>query len=227
MLDRLNIAGYQLVDTVYERNDTVVCKALRSSDQVPVYLKTSPSADKAETRSRLRREFELARSLPAGLAPYLDLVETTSGPVLVLSDHSTVDLETFFSQARDLSTYLEVFSRVAAGLDAIHESGLVHRDLKPANILIEPTALRPWFIDFGIASRLQSRSETALQVGKLEGTLLYMSPEQTGRTNRKVDHRSDLYALGATFYQLLKGEPPYTSTDPLELIHSHLAKEPP
>ncbi|MCB1305058.1 MAG: AAA family ATPase, partial [Leptospiraceae bacterium] len=86
---------------------------------------------------------------------------------------------------------------------------------------------RPWFIDFGIASRLQSRSETALQVGKLEGTLLYMSPEQTGRTNRKVDHRSDLYALGATFYQLLKGEPPYTSTDPLELIHSHLAKEPP
>ena len=107
-----------------------------------------------------------------------------------------------------------------------HERGLIHKDIKPANILVDLAGGGAWLTGFAIALR-QTRERCQPEPPEvIAGTLAYMAPEQTGRMNRSVDSRSDLYALGVTFYELLTGGLPFTGSDPIELIHRHLAREP-
>ncbi len=130
------------------------------------------------------------------------------------------------SKDMDLSSFLKIAIRIAEALEEIHKINIIHKDIKPSNIIVNPQSGEVKLIDFGVASRL-SRENSFLQSPEhLEGTLRYMSPEQTGRINRFVDYRSDLYSLGATFYEILTGEPPFASLDSMELIHHHIAKIP-
>jgi len=108
----------------------------------------------------------------------------------------------------------------------VHERGLIHKDIKPANILVNGATGAVKFTGFGIASRLARERQAPEPPETIAGTLAYMAPEQTGRMNRSVDSRSDLYALGVTFYELLTGALPFTAADPIELIHCHIAREP-
>jgi predicted ATPase len=122
------------------------------------------------------------------------------------------------------------FLRVAIGFSAavrqLHGRGLIHKDLKPANIMIEPSTGRVWLMGFGIASRLPRERQLAEPPEFMAGTLAYMAPEQTGRMNRSIDSRSDLYALGVTLYEMLTGTLPFTASDPMEWVHCHIAKQP-
>ncbi|WP_442944774.1 ATP-binding sensor histidine kinase [Nostoc sp.] len=112
-------------------------------------------------------------------------------------------------------------------LDILYRERIIHKDIKPANILINPETKQVKLIDFSIASLLPRETQTLINPNILEGTLAYISPEQTGRMNRGIDYRTDFYSLGVTFYELLTGELPFTSNDPMELVHSHIAKQPP
>ena len=111
-------------------------------------------------------------------------------------------------------------------LARVHARRVIHRDIKPTNILIEPDTGRVYLADFGISVLLESERRHIYDPDVLEGTLPYISPEQTGRTGRAVDFRSDLYSLGVTFYELLTGRRPFEFAAPLELIHAHLARRP-
>ncbi|MBR33357.1 MAG: hypothetical protein CMN77_18815 [Spirochaetaceae bacterium] len=225
MLDPRSLPGYEFQEAIYEGADSLIYRARRASDQCLVIIKTGNARHLLpEFRARLRREYSIGSSLPSDIAPYLDLVETAQGPALVMKDTGGVPLSQWLPDS--LKKLLEGTLRIALGLDIIHETGIVHRDIKPQNIILDPRTLHPAIIDYGIASRLVSRNDAALQAERLEGTLLYMAPEQTGRTNRRVDHRSDLYSLGATFYELITGQPPYPLKDSLQLIHAHLASTP-
>src|SRR5262249_24961092 len=110
--------------------------------------------------------------------------------------------------------------RVAVG--KVHQRGLNHKDLKPANILVNCTDGQVRLTGFGIASRLPRERQAPDPPETIAGTLAYMAPEQTGRMNRSIDARSDLYALGVTFYQMLTGSLPFTAADPMEWVHCHL-----
>ena len=224
MLDPRSLPGYEYQESIYEGADSLIYRARRSADNSPVIVKTGHARQiDTEFRARLRREYSIGSSLPGDIAPYLDFIETAQGPALVMQETGGIPLNQW--QPSSLKEMLDGMLRVALALDTVHEAGIVHRDIKPQNIVLDVKNLHPAIIDYGIASHLSSRNDTALQVGRLEGTLLYMAPEQTGRTNRRVDHRSDLYSLGATFFELIAGNPPYPLRDPLQLIHAHLASD--
>lgn len=111
-------------------------------------------------------------------------------------------------------------------LHQLHQQRIIHKDVKPANILIHPETRKIKLIDFSIASLLPRETQEIQSPNALEGTLAYLSPEQTGRMNRGIDYRSDFYSLGVTFFELLSGQLPFTSHDPMELLHCHIAKQP-
>lgn len=123
----------------------------------------------------------------------------------------------------------ENFSTIAIGLaDVLHYlalSGVVHKDIKPANILVHPETGKVNLIDFSIASVLGKEQQQLTNPNVLEGTLAYISPEQTGRMNRQIDYRTDFYGLGVTFFELLTGKLPFETKDPMELVHCHIAQE--
>jgi hypothetical protein len=134
-------------------------------------------------------------------------------------------IEAARGQSLDLTRFLEIAIGLAAALGQVHRHGLVHRDIKPANALVDADG-RAWLIGFGIASRIPRERLAPAPAEAIAGTLAYMSPEQTGRMNRSVDARSDLYSLGVTLYEMLTGALPFAAADPLEWVHCHIARQP-
>ncbi len=122
--------------------------------------------------------------------------------------------------------FLAIAIQLAAALAELHKQHIIHKDIKPHNIIINQAKRQVKIIDFSISSQLEKENPTLSHPDLLEGTLAYMSPEQTGRMNRSLDYRTDFYSLGVTFYELLTGELPFNATEPLELVHSHIAKMP-
>jgi predicted ATPase/class 3 adenylate cyclase len=128
--------------------------------------------------------------------------------------------------ASDVADFLRTALAAARVLGAVHDRGVVHKDVKPGHLIHDSVTGAVTLIDFGIASRLELQASDDGRPESIEGTLAYIAPEQTGRTNRVVDWRADLYSLGATFYALLAGRPPWTMDDAGELVHAHLARVP-
>jgi serine/threonine protein kinase len=126
----------------------------------------------------------------------------------------------------EIGTFLRLAVALSAALARLHEGGLIHRDIKPTNILINSASGQAWLMGFGIASHLLREHQSPDPPEFIAGTLAYMAPEQTGRMNRSVDCRSDLYSLGITLYQMLTGSLPFTASDPMEWIHCHIARKP-
>jgi serine/threonine protein kinase len=110
---------------------------------------------------------------------------------------------------------------LSSAIDQLHQRDVIHKDIKPANVLVDSLTGQCWLIGFGIASRLPRERQSAEPPEFIAGTLAYMAPEQTGRMNRSIDSRSDLYALGVTLYEMLTGSLPFAATDPMEWVHCH------
>ena len=129
-------------------------------------------------------------------------------------------------QPMELGRFFRLAINLAAGLEKLHRRGLIHKDIKPAHILVDFETDKVWFTGFGISSRLARERQAAEPPEVIAGTLAYMAPEQTGRMNRSIDSRSDLYSLGVTFYQMLTGALPFSASDPMDWVHCHLARQP-
>ena len=126
----------------------------------------------------------------------------------------------------EMGRFLRLATGISAALRQLHERGLIHKDIKPTNMLVDSATGQVWLTGFGIASRLPRERQSPEPPELIAGTLAYMAPEQTGRMNRSVDSRSDLYALGVTFYEMLTGTLPFTAADPMEWVHCHIARQP-
>jgi serine/threonine protein kinase len=137
-----------------------------------------------------------------------------------------VPLDSLLGRPLELIQALHLAIGIAAALRRLHERGLIHKDLRPANILAEPGTGKVWLMGFGIASRLPREGRSAEVPEVSGGTLAYMAPEQTGRMNRSIDSRSDLYSFGVTFYEMLTGVLPFSASDAIEWVHCHVAREP-
>ncbi len=184
----------------------------------------------AESLQRLEHEYLLATELDAAWAAQpLALTRYRGRPVLILKDPGGEPLDRVIEQHKgrpiDLTRFLRIAIGLAAALGGTHRQGLIHKDVKPANVLVDDSG-RVWLTGFGIASRLFRERLTPAPPEVIAGTLAYMSPEQTGRMNRSIDSRSDLYSLGVTLYQMLTGALPFAAVDPLEWVHCHIARQP-
>src|SRR5262245_28118392 len=192
-------------------------------------LLVMPAADQPSRSSldRLTHEYELKDELDRAWAVRpLELVRDAGRTMLVLEDADGEPLDRLLGAPRQVGRFLQLAIGLAVAVGKLHERGLVHKDIKPANILVNSTTDEVRLTGFGIASRLPRERQSLHPPETIAGTLAYMAPEQTGRMNRSIDSRSDLYALGVTFYQMLTGALPFTAVDPMEWVHCHLARRP-
>jgi PAS domain S-box-containing protein len=177
--------------------------------------------------ARLENEYALKGELdPDWAARPVALTHDSDRMALVLEDPGGAPLDRLLGRPLDVSPFLRIAIPLAGALRHVHERGLIHKDIKPANILVDAASGGVWLTGFGIASRLPREHQAPAPPEVIAGTLAYMAPEQTGRMNRSVDSRSDLYALGVTFYETLTGQLPFTAADPMEWVHCHIARQP-
>jgi predicted ATPase/serine phosphatase RsbU (regulator of sigma subunit) len=221
------VSGYGLVQIVRETQSAVLLRGTRDADGAPVIIKLLRAEHPTAAQlARLRHEHAVLSSLdlPDVVRAY-GLVKHGRGLGLVLEDLGDVSLEsTFRHQRPSLEQFLDLAIRMAGTVADVHGRAVIHKDIKPHHFLTIGGQLK--LIDFGIATRLSNEAQSAAHTGALDGTLAYMSPEQTGRMNRSLDRRTDLYSLGVTFYELLTGRLPFEASDPLELVHAHIARRP-
>jgi PAS domain S-box-containing protein len=200
-----------------------------SGKSLPPILLVTPVAEhpSPKTLERLEHEYALGAELdqawaarPLALTPYDNRL------ALVLEDPGGEPLDRLLGHRLETAQLLRIAVSLAVALRHVHERNLVHKDIKPANILVDIKSGAAWLTGFGIASRLPREHQVPEPPEVIAGTLAYMAPEQTGRMNRSVDSRSDLYALGITLYEMLTGDLPFTAADPMEWVHCHIARRP-
>jgi predicted ATPase/GAF domain-containing protein len=223
-----DLADYELRDPIHESRRTIVYRGRRRSDDRAVIVKTHRNERPAPSAiARLRHEYGVGVGLSGpSVIEYLAVEAQGHSVVVVTEDFGGVDLRVRMPSLRgDLEAFFAMALQLTDALALVHDRGVIHRDLKPANIVVNAETGVVKLIDFGLASKIVRERREPTNPAGMVGTLVYMSPEQTGRMNRPIDHRTDLYSLGVTFYEVLCGQPPFTSSDPLELIHSHIAKQ--
>jgi PAS domain S-box-containing protein len=176
---------------------------------------------------RLAHEYGLKDELdgPSVVRP-LEFLRERGQTRLLLEDPGGEPLAGLLGQPMEMGRFLRIATGLSAALRRLHERGLIHKDIKPANVLVDSATGYAWLTGFGIASRLPRERQSREPPELLAGTLAYMAPEQTGRMNRSIDSRSDLYSLGVTLYEMLTGSLPFTASDPMEWVHCHIAKQP-
>jgi len=180
-----------------------------------------------ETITRLQHAYALREELdPAWAARPLRLASRQGRLTLLSEDPGGEPLLRLMGEPLEIASFLRLAIRIAAAVGQVHQRGLVHKDIKPANVLVNSVTGHAWIMGFGIASRLPRDRQSPAPPEVIAGTLAYMAPEQTGRMNRSIDFRSDLYALGVTFYEMLTGELPFAASDPMEWVHCHIARQP-
>src|SRR5712692_10489387 len=178
-------------------------------------------------QKKIEHEYSLRDELDSSWAVRpLALSDQPGQMTLVLEDTGGETLDRFLPGPMELTRFLRFAVGIATALSGLHEKGLIHKDVKPANILVDPATGQARLTGFGIASRLSRERPSPGPPEFIAGTLPYMAPEQTGRMNRSIDARSDLYALGVTLYEMVTGTLPFMASDPMELVHCHIARQP-
>ena len=218
---------YKIGEKLYENGRTLICRGDHPSKRKTAVLKIlKPEAATKENVARFKREFEvISRINLPGVVKAYGLEDYQGGLVMVLEDIGARSLDRVESRhALSLKALLRLLIGIADTLEGLHRQGITHKDISPAHIIFNSKTGESKLIGFGLAGRLLS--EGSQPPASLEGTLAYISPEQTGRMNRNVDYRADFYSLGATFYYLLTGKPPFEAEDALGMVHCHIAKEP-
>jgi len=223
------IEGYRLTQTIALGDRTLVYQGIRLSDGQPVVLKLlGGDSPTIHDQLRLRNHYALTKNLQVpGVIQPLDLVPYGKGLVLVTLDEGYRSLRDYLTaHPLELPEFLAIALQLADILHGLYQHRIIHKDIKPSNILFNPTTHQVKLTGFELASQLPHQTPELQSPHVLEGTLAYLSPEQTGRMNRGIDYRSDFYALGVTYYELLTGQLPFQGDDALELVYCHLAKEP-
>ncbi|MBN3872840.1 hybrid sensor histidine kinase/response regulator [Nostoc sp. JL33] len=224
------LPGYNFIETLHEGVNTVIYRACKQLDQTLAIVKALKAEyPSLEELTRLRHEYKISQALVhiEGIVKSLALENHHNGLALILADFGAESLKKYISDRQlSLTEFLTIAIQLASTLTQLHQAKIIHKDIKPDNIVINPETAQVKIIDFSIASRLEKENQSISNPNLLEGTLAYMSPEQTGRMNRSIDYRTDFYSLGVTFYEMLTGSLPFNASDPLEFVHCHIAKTP-
>lgn len=226
----LSIEGFEVNERVFESERTLIHRGIRNADKLPVVIKQSSSEYPTHFElGRLKHEFEvLARLDMDGVLKAYSLEKHHNGLALIMEAFDAKPLsEVIASSSIDLLSFVDFSVKLAGIVGKIHDCGVIHKDINSRNFLLGSDSGKFKIIDFGLSSFLKRQEQQAISPGQLEGSLPYMSPEQTGRMNRGIDYRTDYYSLGVTFYEMLTGELPFKANDAIGWVHCHIAKNPP
>lgn len=228
------IPGYEIGERIHHSPLITVHRARRTADGADLVIKTlSSEYPVSQDLAEIRHEFAIAEKLKgaAGLVQVFGLVQHGYGNLAIVMESFGLSLAQFMERRNreplPLTQFFDVAIKTVLALSSIHQRGIVHKDVVPRNILLDEGRDEIRFIDFGISSELSRERQDVNLARRLEGSLPYVSPEQTGRMNRDLDYRSDYYSLGITFFELLTGRLPFQAEDTLEWIHNHISKRPP
>ena len=224
------ISDYTIVDRLYESDRTIVYRAVEDLDGRAVIIKLMRQEYPSSIELvQFCHQYAIANNLSgAGIVRPIALEPWQNTYILVMEDCGSSSLREYLREhSLSLGEILEIAIQLAEILHDLARDRAIHKDIKPANILIHPATKQLKLIDFGITSLLPKETLEIKTPHGLEGTLAYIAPEQTGRMNRGVDYRADFYSLGVTLFELLTGQLPFSSADPMELVYCHLAKQPP
>ncbi|MEH2028369.1 MAG: AAA family ATPase [Nostoc sp.] len=225
----MNDSKYKIIEKISDGLDTVVYRAQELTNERMVILKILKSEyANIEYVTEFQHEYEIAKSLDLpGVIKVYRLENYQNSITLVFEDIGGINLKQFINNNKlNIINCLHLAIQLVDIVIDLHEQHIIHKDIKPQNIIINPKSMQVKITDFSIASRLSKENAISSNPNLLKGTLAYMSPEQTGRMNRTIDYRTDFYSLGVTFYELLTNKLPFNCSDPLEIIHSHIAKQP-
>ncbi|MGC1215863.1 MAG: AAA family ATPase [Phormidesmis sp.] len=227
------LSGYVINEKLYEGSRTAVYRAVSAAQQAVVIKVMQQSYPDFGELVHFRNQYTITKDLAiANVVHPLSLEPWQNGYALVMEDFGGISLQTYTKERQRQNDPLALIETLAIAIqitDILHslcQHQIVHKDIKPANLLIHPVSKQVKLIDFSIASLLPKEIQATQNPNGLEGTLAYIAPEQTGRMNRGIDYRTDFYSFGITLYELLTGELPFSATEPLELVHCHIAKTP-
>ncbi len=225
----MKISGYQVQEELSRSSKTTVYRAIREEDGTELILKVPLPLDYDDTLiHRIKNEYSILTALALPGTPQACELHIQGGEVVLCMTAlpgRRLD-RLIITENLTLETKLRFAVSLAEILDAVHIRGVIHKDINPSNIICDLDKKSCGLIDFGLATKSRGQFAEARIPELLEGTLAYMAPEQSGRMNREVDWRSDLYALGATLYHLFTGKIPFAQTDRMAVIYAHMAEEP-
>src|SRR6266545_3639152 len=216
------------LETIRNDGEFILYRGRRQTDATPsCVFALTPASERPplESLRRMEHEYSLRTDLDSGwsVSP-IALVPYKERTMLVLTDPGGEPLDRLLGRPMELTQFLPLAIGLTTALGQVHGRGLIHKDIKPANVLVNHATGQVWLMGFGIASRLPRERQSPEPLEFIAGTLAYMAPEQTGRMNRSIDSRSDLYSLGVTLYQMLTGNLPFAASNPMEWIHCHIAR---
>ncbi|MBV8484367.1 MAG: serine/threonine-protein kinase PknK, partial [Verrucomicrobia bacterium] len=217
-----------VLEPLWKDPEFILYRGRREDDGSRVLL-TAPVEEhpRPESLKLLEHAYTFKEELDAAWAARpIAITRYWDRPVLVMEDPGGVSLDQLLGQPLDIKLSLRLAVSLSNAIDQLHGRGIVHKDIKPAHILANADTGQCWLRGFGIASRLPRERQAPEPPEFVEGTLAYMAPEQTGRMNRSIDSRSDLYSLGVILYEMLTGSLPFTASDPMEWVHCHIARQP-
>jgi len=223
------LLGYRMTEKLYDGTRTLIYRGQRETDQKPVVIKflknDYPSFNELV---QFRNQYTIAKNLELdGIIHPYGLENYNNGFALIMEEVGAIALSEYMNaNPLTLEAFFNIAIAIVKVLEGLYQNRVIHKDIKPHNILIHPETKQVKLIDFSISSLLPRETQEIQSPNVLEGTLAYLSPEQTGRMNRGIDYRTDFYSLGVTFYELLTGRLPFQSEESMELVHCHIAQTP-
>ncbi|MCP4132904.1 MAG: AAA family ATPase [bacterium] len=221
------ISNYHILEQLCETVESISYRCKKENDDTTFLLKMFKTGTQTPLAvARFKQEYDIIKNIPhKGIVKVHNILTEKDQYGLVLEDFDGISFqEAFVGNAIKVGTFLPAAIKLAEILGNLHKKNIIHKNIKPQSILINRESFEIKITDFG-ASFLLNNDANIDPAQRIE-KLVYISPEQTGRINRSVDYRTDLYSLGAVFYHLITGEVPFISTDPMEMIHSHIARSP-
>lgn len=225
----ISLPGYQIKEKLFESNNSFVFRAFQEDLKLPVIIKILKGEyPNPERIVRFKREFEILKGLTLeGTIKVYSLESFGNTCAIVMEDFGAESLKKILEKRKlNLNEFLRLSIKITEILGQLHLLNIIHKNINPTNIIWNQETDQIKIIDFGISTVLSSEIAAIQNPKEFEGTLSYISPEQTGRMNRMIDYRSDMYSLGVTLYEIMTGQLPYTTRDVMELVHCHLAKVP-
>ncbi|MFC1617259.1 AAA family ATPase [Candidatus Margulisiibacteriota bacterium] len=228
---KITFNDYKVTKEIYKSARSLILNAISNKDNHPYIIKIlnkeNPTQDEI---ARLKQEYNIISMIKSpNVIKAFDYIPYHNTVAAFLEDINGQNLSHLIPKFKSLDTFFDLAIKIIQGLDDIHKIGIIHKDINPQNIIYNSKTKELRIIDFGIAAKYAKNPQniSSEENNKVEGTILYISPEQTGRMNRQIDYRSDYYSLGIVLYELLTKKVPFVANDSLEVIHAHITKEPP